>query len=100
MDDQKAQCTAAYVVYASTGCTCCNNENHYRGPWRSKEKAEEAVTWYKQERLLASQYSSRGNYSIREVAAEILPDGRVILDGTRVVPGFSEDTHDDYLGEL
>lgn len=100
MSDLAAQCTSAFVVYASTGCTCCNNENHYRGPWRSREKVEEAVTRYRQERLLASQYALRGNYSIREVAAEILPDGRVILDGTRVVPGFAEDTNDDYLGEL
>lgn len=96
MDIQTAK---AYTVYASTGCTCCNYENHYRGPWRTREEAEAAAARYPEERLLASQYAPQGRYSVEEHGAEILPDGRIILGGGRVLPGFiGDDNTDEYIG--
>lgn len=79
----------AFTIYCSTGCTCCSNENHYRGPFSSREIAEEKVKHFREVRLLASQYSKNGNYHIYEEEAEQLPDGRVIVDD-RVFPGFAD----------
>jgi len=79
----------AYTIYCSTGCTCCSYENHYRGPFSSREKAEEAKAHYKEIRLLASQFARQGNYHIEECEAEQLPDGRIIL-GNLVFPGFAD----------
>jgi len=91
--------TKAYTVYASTGCSCCNSDNHYRGPYRSKQDAEEAVKSFQQQHLVASQYSQQGNYDIEEHDAEVLPDGRVII-GSRIFGGFvgDENSTDDYIG--
>ncbi len=78
-----------YLIYAGTGCTCCNNENHYRGPYKSKEDAERRVVYYKSDGSkywpLASQFARRGTYSIEEVSFEDLNDGRIILGGTTVI---------------
>lgn len=48
--------------------------------------------------LVASQYSKTGIYVIEEHDAEVLPDGRLIIDH-RVLPGFCDETFDDYIGE-
>jgi len=73
-----------YIISARTGCSCCSDENHYRGPYRSKQDAERRIASYKSPDSkywpLSSQYSSRGNYSIFDVDLEMLPDGRCILD--------------------
>lgn len=90
----------AYTIYASTGCSCCNYENHYRGPYSSEEVAKQRADSFRSIRLLASQYSLRGNYRIAEHDAEVLPDGRVIID-SRIFPGFADQTEtgDDYIGQ-
>ena len=86
----------AYIIYCSTGCTCCSYENHYRGPFSSREKAEEARKSYRELPLLASQYARKGNYDISEYEAEAeqLPDGRIIVED-RVFPGFIDQPLED-----
>ncbi len=86
-----------YIVYCSTGCSCCAHENHYRGPFRTRQIADQRAETYREVSLLASQYAKNGRYSIQEVEIEILPDGRVIVSGTHVSPGFAEDGGDDRM---
>lgn len=78
-----------YLIYTATGCSCCNDENHYRGPYKTKEDAERRISYYRHPKSkywpIASQYSKRGSYSIEEIKVEQLADGRYILDGSIVV---------------
>ena len=86
-----------YMIYCGTGCTCCNSENHYRGPFSTREIAEEKCKDYTATKLLASQYAENGRYTIMPTAYEQLPDGRLILDGSRITSGFADDG-DDWFG--
>lgn len=86
--------TKAFVIYCSTGCTCCSSENHYRGPFSSREIAERRADDYHKARILASQYARNGRYEIEEHEAEILPDGRIIVDNT-VFGGWADDGYDE-----
>lgn len=81
----------AYFVDCSTGCSCCRGENHERGPFSSREVADARVEQYRALPLLASQYAPRGNYSVYCREAEVLPDGRLIVD-SRVYAGMRDDT--------
>ena len=76
-----------FMIYARTGCTCCSGENHYRGPYRTKEEAEARKRHFQEIALLASQYARRGAYDIMEEEFEELPDGRLI-EGRTVYAGF------------
>ena len=77
-----------FLIEARTGCTCCSDENHIRGPYRTIEDAQRRVAYYKSKDSkywpVASQYSRRGNYYIKEISVEHLPDGRIILGGNKV----------------
>ena len=86
-----------FTIYCSTGCSCCREDNHYRGPYRTREEAEKAAAGFRARSLLSSQFSSTGNYSIEEKDAEILPDGRIIINNDRICPGFASDTGEDRL---
>jgi len=66
------------MIYCSTGCSCCRNENHYTGPYRSEEDAINEAAKFKLERRLASQYAPNGVYGVEKHSAEVLPDGRVV----------------------
>jgi len=77
----------AYMIYCSTGCTCCASENHHVGPYKHKEIAEKDKQFFHDYKRLASQYAAYGRYFISEHEAEELPDGRVII-GDRVFSGF------------
>lgn len=79
----------SYIIRCSTGCSCCSYENHYRGPYSSRKVAEERCKVFTSIRLLASQYARNGNYTIEEHEAEVLPDGRIIIDGT-VFAGWAD----------
>ena len=79
-----------FTIYCSTGCSCCHNENHYRGPFSTRQIAEARVTDYRKESLLASQYARNGVYQIYEETAEQLPDGRLIT-GHLVYKKFVDD---------
>lgn len=83
--------TKGYIVECSTGCTCCSNENHLRGPFSSREVAEAACVQYHNMAILASQYARNGNYYVREYDAESLPDGRIIV-GSIVFPQWKDDS--------
>ena len=103
MDDEADDTTTntteevkGYVVYCTTGCSCCSSENHYRGPFSTREAAEAASDGYSKDKVLASQYARNGQYDIEVHDAEILPDGRVIIDDT-VFAGWTEDTGIDYI---
>ncbi len=84
-----------FLIYCRTGCTCCSYENHYRGPFSTREIAEKAAAAYADMRLLSSQYAERGKYDIEERSLEILPDGRMIIGGDRV---WSDGFQDECLG--
>lgn len=92
-----------YLIECRTGCTCCADENHHRGPFSTREVAEKAKEAYLDMRLLASQYADRGVYHISEASLELLPDGRMIIDGDRVwKDGFQDEClglDDQYCGQ-
>lgn len=69
-----------WFVHASTGCTCCNDQNFTRGPFESAQAAQEEADWCHENRILVSQYAPNGIYKVQEANCEILPDGRVLLD--------------------
>ena len=85
--------TTIFLIHARTGCTCCSSENHYRGPFRTREDAERRKAYYLDSRNksnpLASQYAPRGCYDIVPVQVEELPDGRVIVEDERVFPALT-----------
>lgn len=70
-------------IRCSTGCSCCNYENHYRGPYRTTEDAERRINYYKSETSkywpLASQYARRGVYAVVNIEAEIISNNRIII---------------------
>lgn len=72
-----------FIIECKTGCSCCHNENHYRGFYKTKEDALQRINSFKTPNSkfwpVASQYSRRGNYRVIETEAEFLPDGRVIV---------------------
>lgn len=79
--------SAVYVISCSTGCSCCSYENHYRGPYKTKEDAERRIAYYRTDgnfHPVASQYSKRGVYKVKEVDVENISEGRVILCGCYV----------------
>lgn len=90
---------SVFVIKCSTGCSCCNSENHYRGPWSTQVAAEEAQRSFVEMKLLASQYAPNGRYYISRHDGELLPDGRVICAG-RVLPGFLDlEESPNYCGD-
>lgn len=89
-----------FIVSCRTGCSCCSSENHYRGPFKTRETAEAKIIEFRAIPILASQYARRGNYSVEEAEIEVLPDGRVIVGGGAVFPGFAEDTGEEEMEGL
>lgn len=77
-----------FLISAQTGCTCCSDQNHLRGPYRTREDAQRRIDYYLNPQSkfwpLASQFCARGRYSIREVNVETLCDGRFIFNGKHV----------------
>ncbi len=73
-----------WLIECGTGCTCCNYENHIRGPYDSEETAQRRIDYYNSKGSkfwpLASQYARRGRYDIEKCEAEILDDDRYIVD--------------------
>jgi hypothetical protein len=80
------EATKVYTIRAMTGCSCCHDENHERGFYRTKEDAERRINFYLTSSgkelyyPLASQFARRGRYSIEDYDVEILPDGRWIIE--------------------
>lgn len=80
----------AFFIQCETGCSCCSQENHITGPYRSLKYAQRLILEYISAKRLASQYSKTGRYTILWEEAEILPDGRIIIED-RIFGGFSDD---------
>jgi len=73
-----------FFVYCSTGCSCCSNENHYRGPFSTREIAQKRAEFYRKVPILASQYASRGSYEIISHKAIIIDSPFADRDGFMV----------------
>jgi len=86
----------AYIIECRTGCSCCSSDNHKRGPYTSRSVAEEKVASFRAIPLLASQYARSGIYDIEECEAEVLPDGRLIIN-ERLFAGWADTTLDDEI---
>ena len=73
-----------WYISCSTGCTCCADQNFDYGFYFNKADAEaQAEKWRNGiDNPLASQYAKYGRYSVWEAEAEMLPDGRAIIDGS------------------
>lgn len=75
-----------YVIYCMTGCTCCNDENHYRGFYKTRDDAEKRKEYFLDPNAnhnpLASQYLRKGGYEIIEVDAEFIDKDRIIVNDT------------------
>lgn len=82
---------SAFMIHCTTGCSCCSSENHYCGPFSSRDVAEKASASFHDGKKLASQYARNGRYSIEEHPAEVLPDGRVIID-CRIFKGWADES--------
>lgn len=87
-----------FFMHCRTGCSCCSNENHYRGFYKTREDAERRIGSFLAENStywpLASQYALRGRYSVKDADAEVLGDGRVLLNG-RVVDYLEMEVAED-----
>lgn len=70
-------------IECRTGCTCCAYENFDQGFYFNEEEPKAIIErWRNGEgNPLSSQYAKYGLYILHESKAEILPDGRMIVDG-------------------
>ena len=75
-------------IECRTGCTCCAYENFDQGFYFNEEEPKAIIErWSNGDgNPLASQYAKYGRYYLHESEAEILPDGRMIVDGTVFEP--------------
>lgn len=73
-----------YWIEAMTGCSCCSYENFDYGFFFNKEEPQAIINrWSRGDgNPLASQYAKYGRYYLAEAEAEILPDGRLIVEGS------------------
>lgn len=73
-----------WLIECRTGCTCCSDENHYRGPYRSREDAQRRIDSFLRPDSkfwpVASQYARRGRYEISHESVEPISGGRFIVD--------------------
>ncbi len=77
-----------WTISCHTGCTCCNSDDHERGPYSSREAAEKRLAFFKEHPLLGSQFAPDGIYRISGPwEGEQLPDGRIIAEDS-VYRGF------------
>lgn len=78
-----------FLIHCSTGCSCCHEYNHYRGPYESREAAQRRVDFFLDEKVrnnpVASQFAPKGYYHISEHEAEKIKHGRIIVSN-RVFP--------------
>lgn len=73
-----------YWISCSTGCTCCSYQNFDYGFYFNREEAEaQAEAWRQgKDNPLRSQYAKYGRYFVQAGEAEVLNDGRWIVEGT------------------
>ena len=72
-----------WLIECRTGCTCCQYENHMRGPYRSPDDASRRMTHFLTVGNycpLASQFAPRGRYAVQSKDVEPISNGRFIID--------------------
>lgn len=87
------------LVFGSTGCSCCRYDNFVEGVYLDPQAAQSSIDSHRQRRTVSSQYSSTGEYEMREVEAESLPDGRFIV-GNRVIDESCHETGESIYYDL
>lgn len=77
-----------WYIECMTGCTCCSYENFMQGFYDNPEEPQALIDQWNEGKNnpLSSQYAKYGRYKLYETEAEILPDGRWIVDGTIFQP--------------
>lgn len=79
----------AYAIECRTGCSCCSGDNHYRGPYKTKEDAERRIKFFKTPDSgycpVASQFARRGSYCVEEITIEDIGGNRSILDDSYII---------------
>lgn len=80
----KQETVSVWYIVCETGCLCCSYKNYNLGYWTNPEEPKQLIAkWLRgEDNPLASQYYPYGKYALVETQAEILPDGRVIIDDT------------------
>ena len=69
-----------FVIFGSTGCTCCSSDNFVEGIFHTLEEASRRVHSHTKNCTVASQFSKTGRYTIQKISYEkILHDGRIII---------------------
>lgn len=73
-----------WYIHCMTGCSCCSYENFYQGFYEDKQEACQIIDQYNKGigNPLCSQYAKYGRYCLEEAEAELLPDGRVIVESS------------------
>lgn len=73
-----------WYIECRTGCSCCADQNFDQGFYDNPDEPQALIDkWLAGKgNPLASQYAKYGRYHLCETEAEILPDGRWIVDGT------------------
>lgn len=71
-------------IECCTGCSCCANENFDFGFYLNEEEAIKTIERWSNGigNPLASQYAKYGRYYLHSSEAEILPDGRMIIESS------------------
>ena len=71
-----------WAIYCATGCTCCSYENFTQGFYEFEIVARAVIAEYEQGigNPLGSQFARYGRYYLQEYEAELLPNGRMIVD--------------------
>jgi hypothetical protein len=82
-----------FLVHCATGCSCCSGrDNHYRGPFETKEAAIRRAEFFMDPNAnnnpVGSQYAEKGQYTIYQFEAEVVPPGSRIIVGDRVLEFF------------
>ena len=85
------QSFTAYIIECSTGCSCCSNENHSRGPYRTKADAKRRKNYYLSPDSkfcpIASQIAPSGQYVIKEISIETITNNRYIVNNDYLMHG-------------
>lgn len=71
-----------WYIVCETGCSCCSYENFNQGFYKTEDEPKQIIQkWLRgEENPLASQYAKYGRYTLIKTEAEILPDGRMIVE--------------------
>lgn len=71
-----------FFIACHTGCSCCSDDNHTRGPYFSEEDAQRRIDRFisGKDYPLASQYAKHGRYRLISKDAEEISGDRWIID--------------------